>query len=81
MRATEFISELGMTKDYNKPLGMMEMFKFFQVATPEQKAFMKKLIDNAHYSKAWELLQNVTGVELGESSVDNTVLTKVIKYL
>ena len=49
---------------YPGNLGMMEMFKFYQVATPEEKAHMKQLIANKELNAAWEFLQKVTGVEL-----------------
>lgn len=49
---------------YPGNLGMMEMFKFYQVATPEEKARMKKLIADKLTDEAWKLLQQVTGVKL-----------------
>lgn len=49
---------------YKGNLGMMEMFKFYQVATPEQKTQMKALLAAHRQEKAWELLQTVTGVKL-----------------
>jgi len=49
---------------YPGNLGMMEMFKFYQLATDEQKAEMKKLILAKNTDAAWELLQKVTGVKL-----------------
>jgi hypothetical protein len=49
---------------YPGNLGMMEMFKFYQVATPEEKVRMKKLIADKMTDAAWELLQKVTGVKL-----------------
>jgi hypothetical protein len=49
---------------YTGNLGAMEMFKFFQVATPEQKKMMKELIAKHLTDPAWELLKQVTGVDL-----------------
>ncbi len=49
---------------YPGNLGMMEMFKFYQVATPEEKAHMKKLIADKLIDEAWKFLQQVTGVKL-----------------
>ena len=49
---------------YEGNIGMMEMFKFYQIATPEQKAQMKKLIFDKKTEAAWELLQQVTGIKL-----------------
>lgn len=48
-------------------IGMMEMFKFHQIATPEQKAKMKQLIASEKQDEAWEFLQSVTGVKLAAS--------------
>lgn len=52
---------------YKGNLGMMEMFKFYQIASAEQKSIMKKLIDDKLLDRAWELLQQVTGVKLHSS--------------
>jgi Spy/CpxP family protein refolding chaperone len=49
---------------YTGNIGMMEMFKFHQIATPEQKAQMKKLLADRQTERAWSLLQSVTGVKL-----------------
>jgi hypothetical protein len=49
---------------YPGNLGMMEMFKFYQVATEDQKKKMKSLIAHNKIKDAWELLQTVTGVKL-----------------
>jgi hypothetical protein len=49
---------------YTGNLGMMEMFKFYQVATEDQKRQMKELIEKHLNEKAWEFLQFVTGVKL-----------------
>jgi Spy/CpxP family protein refolding chaperone len=49
---------------YEGNVGMMEMFRFYQVATPEQKAKMKLLIAGDKTQEAWEFLQAVTGVKL-----------------
>lgn len=49
---------------YPGNLGMMEMFKFYQVASDEQKTEMKALLAQKDMRGAWELLQKVTGVKL-----------------
>jgi len=67
MRQHEFINELGKTEKYKKPIGMMEMYKFMQIATPEQKQQLKTLINQGLQKKAWDLLQFVTNVKLGEA--------------
>ena len=45
-------------------IGMMEMFKFYQVATPDEKAHMKELLYAGKQEAAWDYLQRVTGVKL-----------------
>lgn len=45
-------------------IGMMEMFKFFSMATPEQKAKMKDLLFKGEQEQAWKFMQEVTGLKL-----------------
>jgi hypothetical protein len=54
------ISELN----YPGNLGMMEMARFYQVATPEQKIHMKGLIAQNKTEEAWEFLQQVSKIRL-----------------
>ena len=49
---------------YKGNIGAMEMMKFFQVATPEQKEKLKKLIADKNQSAAWKMIQDVTGMKL-----------------
>lgn len=56
----EFLAEAS----YKGNIGMMEMFKFFQVATDAQKQEMKKLLADGKQEEAWKLLQDVTKVKL-----------------
>lgn len=49
---------------YKGNIGMIEMFKFYQVATPEQKIKMKSLINAKKYDEAWKFLQLVTNSRL-----------------
>jgi hypothetical protein len=49
---------------YRGNIGMMEMFKFYQVASAEQKKKMKALLDAEKFDEAWAFLQEVTGVKL-----------------
>ena len=49
---------------YPGNVGAMEMFRFYQVATEEQKAEMKKLIKHGKSDEAWELLQKVVKTKL-----------------
>lgn len=52
---------------YSGNIGMMEMFKFYQVASAEQKARMKELIMGGKHKEAWDFLKQVTGVELEDA--------------
>lgn len=49
---------------YKGNIGMMEMFKFHQMASDAQKEEMKKLLSAGKEDEAWKLLQSVTGVKL-----------------
>jgi hypothetical protein len=49
---------------YDGNIGMMEMVKFYKVATPEQKSLMQSFLSSKQFAKGWELLQDVTGVKL-----------------
>jgi hypothetical protein len=64
MKVKELLTELGKTTQYKKPIGMMEMYKFMQIATPEQKIQLKQLIANGKQKEAWKLLQSVTNTKL-----------------
>ena len=73
MRATEFLGELA----YKGNIGIMELIKFHQIASPEQRALMKQLLAAKKNNKAWELLKQVTGVELKESGGQQTTLNQL----
>jgi len=49
---------------YAQNLGMVEMFKFMEVATKREQSLMDKLLDKNLFRKAWELLKKVTGSAL-----------------
>jgi hypothetical protein len=49
---------------YAGNIGMMEMFHFFEIATPEQKAHMKELLSAGLQDEAWQFLQDVTNMRL-----------------
>lgn len=49
---------------YPGNIGMMEMFKFYSIATAEQKQKMKDLITKKLFDEAWNFLQLVTGTKL-----------------
>ena len=59
-----FKTSIALEASYSGNIGMMEMFKFYQVATSEQKSKMKELITSGKQAEAWEFLQKVTGMEL-----------------
>lgn len=49
---------------YSGNIGIMELVKFYRIATESQKVQMKELIANGSTKEAWDLLQQVTGVKL-----------------
>lgn len=49
---------------YRGNIGMMEVAKFFQIATNVEKLMLKHLMDQGNSSKAWQLIQRVTGTKL-----------------
>ena len=53
---------------YPGNIGMIEMYKFYQVATPSEKAKMKELIRDDPKA-AWEFLQSVTKSELDNGGI------------
>ena len=53
---------------YKGNIGVMEMFEFFQKATPQQIAEMKKLIAEKKNAEALQLLAKVTGKKLHTES-------------
>jgi hypothetical protein len=48
---------------YPGNIGVMELAKFYKIATPEEKAKMKQLLVTDKKA-AWGFLQKVTGTEL-----------------
>lgn len=49
---------------YEGNIGLHEMVKFFQVATPEEVRRFEDLMSVNDLPNAWELLQQVVGVRL-----------------
>lgn len=49
---------------YKGNIGIMELIKFYQKATPEMVVAIKKLIADNQNDKAWEMIEKVTGVKL-----------------
>lgn len=61
------ISEELMEAAYEGNIGVMELVKFHQSASPEQKKKLQDHISNKRHKEAWKLVQNVTGVKLHKS--------------
>jgi len=66
-------------------MGLIEMFRFYEIATEEQKNNMEKLLSTNQNPAAWEYLQKVTGISLepvdwGESRVHKWFRTLVSKF-
>jgi predicted chitinase len=49
---------------YPGNLGAMELAAFFKKATPQQKALLKKFIEEKNSRSAWALIKKITGTEL-----------------
>jgi hypothetical protein len=49
---------------------MMEVAKFFNMATPKEKIKFERLMNMGEKSKAWQLIQQVTGVKLQGKEFD-----------
>jgi pentatricopeptide repeat protein len=60
------VNEFVVLNELNYPgnIGVMEMVKFYKVASPEQKTLMKSLIAAGKTEEAWQLLQQVTQQQL-----------------
>jgi hypothetical protein len=59
----EQITEAG----YTGNIGIMELVKFQQKASPEQKKMLQSLINSKKAKDAWKLVQDVTGMKLHKS--------------
>lgn len=57
---------LCLEQAYKGNLGMVEMMRFYQSATPEQKKQLELLIRAGRKDEAWALIQSVTHVKLEE---------------
>lgn len=58
---------LTLEAKYRGNIGMMEMVRFYRIATDEEKAHLKRLIAAGRQEEAWKLLQKVTGMELEDA--------------
>jgi hypothetical protein len=54
---------------YKGNIGVMEVIKFRNNATPEQINQFHDHIDKKEHEKAWKLVQKVTGVKLHPSAM------------
>jgi len=45
-------------------VGAIEVYKFYQIASEEQKRDFEELLDRKKYDDAWGMVQDVTGVHL-----------------
>lgn len=64
--AKQWIKQHQKTNEASYPgnIGMMEMYKFKQIASPEMWEKLKKLIALGKQKAAWDLMQKVTGTQL-----------------
>lgn len=61
------MSESLVEAAYAGNIGIMEMMKFYKVATEKQKSELEKLIKGKKTKEAWDLIQDVTHVKLHKS--------------
>lgn len=62
-QALEALAPLN-EESYIGNLGVMEMMKFYTVATEQQKVKMRQFLAKKDYDGAWQFLQDVTGIRL-----------------
>jgi hypothetical protein len=55
---------------YAGNIGMMELVKFYKIASTQQKSKLQSHIDNKKNKEAWNLIQKVTGVKLHKSVME-----------
>ena len=49
---------------YEGNIGIMELHKFYQIASNDQIRKLRELINTNQVQKAWDLIQRVTGEKL-----------------
>lgn len=59
-------------------IGIMELIKFYQKATPDLVAKVKKLIAQKKNKEAWEIIQAQTGVKLIGKEFNEAVDTDIL---
>jgi len=60
MRFKQYIEEAS----YEGNIGMMEMFRFYEIASKKQIDLMKDLLTTKKFKEAWNFLQQVVDVKL-----------------
>jgi hypothetical protein len=65
-KARKLMEQLNET-GYVGNIGIMELVKFQQKASPEQKKMLQSLINSKKAKEAWKLVQDVTGIKLHKS--------------
>ncbi len=63
---------------YPGNIGMMEISKFFKVASEEEKKTLKDLIGKKKFKVAWNLIQRVTGVKLQSRQFQEDITADVV---
>ena len=64
---------------YPGNIGMMEVARFFNMATPKEKIEFERLMNMGEKNKAWQLIQKVTGVKLQGKEFD-LVAEHIVKH-
>lgn len=62
-RRIQFFKEAS----YAGNIGIMELVKFYQKATKEEKSKFDSLVKNKKTKEAWQIVQDVTGIKLHKS--------------
>ena len=57
---------------YEGNIGMMEVMKFHQKATPDQKKKFKEHLANKNHKEAWKMIQHVSGTKLVGKQFEET---------
>lgn len=65
---------------YSGNIGIMEMVKFYQKASEDQKTQMKKLLESKKTAEALRLLEKVTGTKLQEETYEYDLYEDDDKY-
>lgn len=58
------INDIMTEASYPGNIGAMEVFKFYQTASEDEKETFEELLNQERFDGAWELIQSVTGVRL-----------------